>query len=137
MTSYTSADRKTSQQPNTLRERSEFQGMCSPIQRLRGYTRLYRSRRTCIAYSDPGLAGVGLVGAVLRQGSFIEKMVGMGWAVGGRLDTAECQAAFVRCIARYHGFLWLMSGQPGRLFVPTLVCHLFATQGSTYSDLAA
>ena len=137
MTSYMSAGRNPSQQPNMLRERSEFQGMCSPIRVLRTHTHLYRSRRTCIAYSDPGLAGVELVGAVLRQGSFIEKMVGMGWAVGGRVDTVEWQAAFVRCIARYHGFLWLMSGHPGRLFVPTLVRHPFATQEGTCSDLTS
>ena len=75
--------------------------------------------------------------SLLRRGSFIEKMVGMGWTVGGRLDTGEFQAALVHCIARYHSFLWLMSGQPGRPFVPTLVCHPFATQESTCSDLAA
>jgi hypothetical protein len=78
-----------------------------------------------MAYSGPGLAGVELVGAVLRQGSFIEKMVGMGWTAGRHFDTIQSQAALVRCIARYHGFLWLMSTQPGNLFVPTLVCLPF------------
>lgn len=66
-----------------------------------------------------------LVGAVFRQGAFIEKMVGMGWTASGRFETVASQAALVRCIARYHGFLWLMSSQPGSLFVPTLVRPLF------------
>lgn len=44
------------------------------------YFQVYKILRTCIAYSDPGFAGVELVGAVLRQGSFIKKVVEMGWA---------------------------------------------------------
>ena len=78
-------------------------------------------RRISLAYSDPGLASVELVQAILRQGTFIEKMVNMGWTTGGRFDALEAQATLVRCIARYHGFLWLMATIPGHLLVPTLV----------------
>ena len=75
-----------------------------------------------MAYSEPGLASVELVQAILRQGTFIEKMVNMGWTTGGRFDAPKAQATLVRCIARYHGFLWLMATSfPGHLFVPTLV----------------
>ena len=74
-----------------------------------------------MAYSDPGLASVELVQAILRQGTFIEKMVNMGWTTGGKFDAPKAQATLVRCIARYHGFLWLMATIPGHLLVPTLV----------------
>ncbi len=45
----------------------------------------------------------------------------MGWTTGGRFDTPKAHATLVRCIARYHGFLWLMATTPGHLLVPTLV----------------
>ena len=78
------------------------------------------TRRISLAYSDPGLASVELVQAILRQGTFIEKMANMGWTTGGRFDTLKAQATLVRCIARYHEFLCLMATIPGHLLVPTL-----------------
>ena len=82
---------------------------------------IHSIRRVSLAYSDPSLASVELVQAILRQGTFIEKMVNMGWTTGGRFDTPKAQATLIRCITRYHGFLCLMATIPGHLLVPTLV----------------
>jgi hypothetical protein len=73
------------------------------------------------AYSNYGPAGLDLVGAVIRQGSFIEKMVDLGWTRPGRFDLSKDSAPLVRCIARYHAFLDLMSQNPNMFLVPTLV----------------
>lgn len=81
-----------------------------------------------------------LVGAILRQGGFIEKMVNLGWTASGRFDDPKSHATLVRCIARcvtrcmqayftdprvmmtrYHAFLFLMETSPGIFLVPTLV----------------
>ena len=103
--------------------------MSSPLQGAHTYSQVHRIFRTCIAYNDPGFAGVELVGVVFRQGSFIEKTVGIGRRSSRHFDTIRSQAALVRC---YHGCLWLMSTNPGNLSVPTLVCPPFPV--STYSD---
>ncbi|KAG8809140.1 hypothetical protein FRC17_003598 [Serendipita sp. 399] len=67
-----------------------------------------------------GLASLDLVGAVLRQGSFIQKMAELGWTRPGRFDLVKESAPLVRSIARYHAFLDLMSYHPTSFFVPTL-----------------
>ncbi|PVF99608.1 hypothetical protein CPB86DRAFT_282499 [Serendipita vermifera] len=79
-----------------------------------------RLQRIVTAYQHHGLACLDLVGAVLRQGSFIEKMVDLGWNRPGRFDHSKDSAPLVRCIARYHAFLDLMSQNPGLFLVPTL-----------------
>ncbi|KAG8768001.1 hypothetical protein FRC15_005345, partial [Serendipita sp. 397] len=79
-----------------------------------------RIQRIAVAYSHAGLASLDLVGAVLRQGSFIQKMVELGWTRPGRFDLASESAPLVRSIARYHAFLDLMAVNPTSFFVPTL-----------------
>jgi hypothetical protein len=74
-----------------------------------------------VAYSQYGPACFDLVGGVIRQGSFIEKMVDLGWTRPGRFDLSKDSAALVRCIARYHAFLDLMNANPALFLVPTLV----------------
>ena len=81
--------------------------------------------RITLAYSDPGLASVELVQAILRQGTFVEKMVNMGWTTEGRFDAPQAQATLISCITRYHGFLCLMATIPGHMLVPTLVSPSF------------
>lgn len=51
-------------------------------------------------YGFPEPFGVELVGAVLRQGSFIDKMADMGWLQAGRFDTNVFLPT--RSIGRYH-----------------------------------
>ncbi|KAG8820781.1 hypothetical protein FRC17_010054 [Serendipita sp. 399] len=77
-------------------------------------------QRIAVAYSHAGLASLDLVGAVLRQGSFIEKMVGLDWTRPGRFVLAGDAAPLVRSIARYHAFLDLMASNPALFLVPTL-----------------
>lgn len=66
-----------------------------------------------------------LVGAVLRQGDFVQKMVNLGWTASGRFEDPASHAPLVRCIARYHAFLFLFESHPGAFFVPTLVSTRF------------
>lgn len=84
---------------------------------------VHRIQRIVVSYSHAGLASIDLVGAILRQGSFITKMVGMGWTQPGRFNNAGDLAPLVRSIARYHAFLDLMSQNASNFLVPTLVCY--------------
>ncbi|KAG8807416.1 hypothetical protein FRC17_004468 [Serendipita sp. 399] len=79
-----------------------------------------RIQRISVAYSHAGLASTDLVGAVLRQGTFVQKMFDLGWTRPGRFDLVKESAPLVRSIARYHAFLDLMAHHPPAFFVPTL-----------------
>ncbi|GAA6022793.1 hypothetical protein JCM10207_000420 [Rhodosporidiobolus poonsookiae] len=59
-----------------------------------------------------------LASAVLRQGTFIDKMHDLGWLEPGRFD--EDDTILQRCVARYHAFLDLLSSTPSMFCVPTL-----------------
>lgn len=72
-------------------------------------------------YSFPGPFSIELTAAVMRQSSFIQKMVAMGWAGPGQFRNDI--APLVRSVARYHAFLDLLSATPGGICVPTLVLH--------------
>lgn len=61
------------------------------------------------------------MGAVLRQGTFIDKMAKLGWTAGDRFEEPNDPRPLVRCIARYHAFLYLMERSADMFFVPTLV----------------
>ncbi|QRV82552.1 ATP-dependent RNA helicase DOB1 [Ceratobasidium sp. AG-Ba] len=63
-----------------------------------------------------------LCGAILRQGSFIDKMVDLGWTKASTFDNNS--TPLVRCVSRYHAWLNIMSQFPSRMLVPTLVCDL-------------
>ncbi|KAF6750970.1 hypothetical protein DFP72DRAFT_1172599 [Ephemerocybe angulata] len=76
--------------------------------------------RIMSAHSTSMLYSVELVGAVLRQGSFVEKMVGLGWTRPGYFDKEDDELALRHAIARYHAFMDLMSSSPASFFVPTL-----------------
>uniref|UniRef100_A0A0K3CG13 Uncharacterized protein n=1 Tax=Rhodotorula toruloides TaxID=5286 RepID=A0A0K3CG13_RHOTO len=56
--------------------------------------------------------------AALRQGSFIQKMHGLGWLDLHRFSDDDMILS--RCVARYHAFLDLISSAPSSFFVPTL-----------------
>ncbi|KAF8189720.1 hypothetical protein BJ912DRAFT_1058966 [Pholiota molesta] len=76
--------------------------------------------RVMSAYSDNKIYSVELVGAVLRQGSFVQKMFDFGWTKRGYFDGSEDELALHHALARYHAFLDLMSSSMGSFFVPTL-----------------
>ncbi|THH07932.1 hypothetical protein EW146_g9155, partial [Bondarzewia mesenterica] len=76
--------------------------------------------RVLSAYSDQRPFSVELVGAVLRQGSFVEKMQELGWTQPGYFDDPSDERALHHSIVRYHAFLDLMANSPSEFFVPTL-----------------
>ena len=78
-----------------------------------------RILRVLSHYRFPGPFSIELTGAVTRQGTFIEKMVNMGWTAPRRF-TAD-PSPLVRAIARYHAFLDLTTTSISAFFVPTLV----------------
>ncbi|KAI0792057.1 hypothetical protein C8Q75DRAFT_805098 [Abortiporus biennis] len=92
--------------------------------------------RVLSPYADDRPFSIDLVAAVLRQGSFIEKMHGFGWTTPGYFDDANDEAVLVHATARYHAFLDLLSSSPGSFFVPTLdidlVWHTHQLMGSQY-----
>ncbi|KAG8881240.1 hypothetical protein FRB97_009739 [Tulasnella sp. 331] len=69
-------------------------------------------------YRQAGPFSMDLASAVLRQMTFIEKMVNMGWTEDGRFE--DDVHTLTRCVARYHAFLDLTASTPGKFVVPTL-----------------
>ncbi|KAG1797327.1 uncharacterized protein HD556DRAFT_1356096 [Suillus plorans] len=72
------------------------------------------------AYTDDRVFSLDLVSAVLRQGSFVKKMVNFGWTEPGYFADEVDAVALQHCVARYHAFLNIMAESPGSFFVPTL-----------------
>ncbi|KAG6908089.1 hypothetical protein DXG01_006180 [Tephrocybe rancida] len=78
------------------------------------------SDRILAAYGARGPFSVDLVGAVIRQGSFIKKMYDLKWTEPTFFDGPDDELALQHAIARYHGFLDLMAAAPSSFHVPTL-----------------
>ncbi|KAF8202036.1 hypothetical protein K438DRAFT_1491970, partial [Mycena galopus ATCC 62051] len=76
--------------------------------------------RIVSAYVDDKIFSVELVGAVLRQGSFVTKMNGLGWTKAEYFENVDNEVVLHHAIARYHAFLDLMWDFPKSFFVPTL-----------------
>ncbi|KAF3941605.1 hypothetical protein ABW19_dt0208588 [Dactylella cylindrospora] len=74
-------------------------------------------RRMMAAYWDnPWPQSINLVGAVLRQGTFVAKMVqNMDW-----YHSPSIRSTMERCCLRYNRFLSLMRSRPKKTLVPTL-----------------
>lgn len=66
-------------------------------------------------WDNSSIFGIDLYGAVLRQGSFVQKMVKLNWLRSpGLMQTAQ------RLIVKYHRFVRLSADNPGKMVVPTL-----------------
>ncbi|KAG1808580.1 uncharacterized protein BJ212DRAFT_1381845 [Suillus subaureus] len=72
------------------------------------------------AYTDDRVFSLDLVGAVLRQASFVEKMDNLGWTEPGYFVNEVDTVVLQHCTARYHAFLNIMAESPASFFVPTL-----------------
>lgn len=59
--------------------------------------------------------GLDLVGAVIRQGSFVQKMCKIDW-----LHSPAAVATMQRLIVKYHRFVRIIADNPKRIAVPTL-----------------
>ncbi|KDQ51291.1 hypothetical protein JAAARDRAFT_73757 [Jaapia argillacea MUCL 33604] len=75
---------------------------------------------TLMAYTDDRPFSIDLVGAVVRQGSFIAKLYELGWMETRRFDMKEDGEALPFAVARYHAFLDLVASSPSEEFVPTI-----------------
>ncbi|KAI0265155.1 hypothetical protein BC834DRAFT_802695, partial [Gloeopeniophorella convolvens] len=88
------------------------------------------------AYYNQRPFSVELIGAVLRQGSFITKMHDLGWTAPTYFEKHEDALALHHAVMRYHAFLDLMSSSQHALVVPTLdidlVWHTHQLAGSRY-----
>ncbi|KAG6865062.1 hypothetical protein C0991_005381 [Blastosporella zonata] len=76
--------------------------------------------RIISAYQNDYMFSVELVGAVVRQGSFVKKMHELQWTQPHFFDSNEDEVALQHSIARYHAFLDLMSASSASFYVPTL-----------------
>ncbi|OAX31710.1 hypothetical protein K503DRAFT_811028, partial [Rhizopogon vinicolor AM-OR11-026] len=80
------------------------------------------------AYTDDRVFSIDLVGAVsrllalivLRQASFVKKMVDLRWTEPGYFTSEVDIVALQHCVARYHAFLNLLADSPASFLVPTL-----------------
>ncbi|KAI9461336.1 hypothetical protein HD554DRAFT_2028306 [Boletus coccyginus] len=100
------------------------------------HRRMYAQMRILSAYTDDRPFSVELVGAVLRQASFVSKMAGLGWTDPEFFADEEEMVVLQHCVARYHAFLGLMADAPGSLSVPTLdidlAWHTHQLRGNYY-----
>lgn len=67
------------------------------------------------AYTDDRPFSVDLVGAVIRQGSFVDKMHNFAWTEPTYFDDAVDEIVLVHAIARYHAYVHYIS----EAWVPT------------------
>ncbi|KAK0472456.1 hypothetical protein IW261DRAFT_1343552 [Armillaria novae-zelandiae] len=93
--------------------------------------------RIVSAYKDDQIFSLDLIGAVLRQGTFVDKMHKLCWTEPGFFSSAEDEVALKHSTARYHAFLDLMSSSLTGFFVPTLdidlVWHTHQLMARRYS----
>ena len=61
-----------------------------------------RPLRILGAYIDDRPFAIDLVGAVIRQGLFIEKLHNLGWTKPGYFDDSEDEEVLAHAIAKYH-----------------------------------
>ncbi|KAI0954511.1 hypothetical protein AcW1_006386 [Taiwanofungus camphoratus] len=96
------------------------------------------ARRILAAYTDDRPFSIDLVGAVVRQCSYVDKMYALGWTGFGFFDDSEDARVLIHATARYHAFLDLMASSPTSFFVPTLdidlVWHSHQLTGSRYEN---
>ena len=64
-----------------------------------------RVQRVISAYTDDRPFSVDLVGAVIRQYSFVEKMDRAGWTIPGYFDAADDEVILTQAICRYHAYV--------------------------------
>ncbi|KAH9049000.1 hypothetical protein EDB84DRAFT_1410083 [Lactarius hengduanensis] len=88
------------------------------------------------AYVDQRPFSVDLIGAVLRQGSFVKKIYDLGWTSSSYFEKHEDAAVLHHAIVRYHAFLDLVASSQRMLVVPTLdidlVWHSHQLSGPRY-----
>ena len=114
----------------------------------------HRLSRIMVTYFNEKPYSVELVGAVIRQGSFVQKMYDLGWTKAGYFDSVDDELALQHALARYHAyeslvwlqsksltdllhsFLDLLASTPASFFVPTLdidlVWHTHQLMASKY-----
>jgi len=91
--------------------------------------------RRCMAHywSNTSPFGLNLVGAVIRQGSFISKMADIDW-----YHSVSVHSTIDRLITRYHRFFQIMKSNIDKVIVPTLdidlAWHTHQTQPSSYYE---
>ncbi|KAH9930344.1 uncharacterized protein B0H18DRAFT_905631 [Fomitopsis serialis] len=94
--------------------------------------------RILSAYTDDSPFSIDLVGAVIRQGSFTDKMHVFGWTSPGYFDKPIDEVVLVHAITRYHAFLDMMTSSPASFFVPTLdidlIWHTHQLMAGKYAD---
>ncbi|KAF8076953.1 hypothetical protein FPV67DRAFT_1473294 [Lyophyllum atratum] len=95
-------------------------------------------RRIFSAYADGEMFSLDLVGAVIRQGTFIKKMHELRWTEAGFFNSEIDEVALHHAIARYHAFLDLLAASPKSQFAPTLdidlVWHTHQLMGPEYNS---
>ncbi|KAG6917558.1 hypothetical protein DXG01_002027 [Tephrocybe rancida] len=94
--------------------------------------------RVFSAYGDHRPFSVDLVGAVIRQGTFVKKMEDLEWTNLNYFSRREDEVALQHAIARYHAFLDLVSANPRAFNIPTLdidlAWHTHQLMGSKYNS---
>ncbi|EMD39261.1 hypothetical protein CERSUDRAFT_112923 [Gelatoporia subvermispora B] len=76
--------------------------------------------RIISAYKTDRPFSIDLGAAIVRQGSFTDKMKASGWTKRGYFNKKEREALLRVAVARYCGFLDIMYAAPTSFFVPTL-----------------
>ncbi|GAA5898176.1 uncharacterized protein JCM6883_000947 [Sporobolomyces salmoneus] len=87
-----------------------------------GGTKYFRKINDILeGYTNGSPFSIDLAMATLRQANFIEKMHGLGWTFREWLSTPPHEnEILMRCVARYHAFMDLLSSSVSLFAVPTL-----------------
>jgi hypothetical protein len=79
-------------------------------------------------WDNSSVFGIDLVGAVLRQGTFVQKMHKLDW-----LHSANLMSTVQRLIVKYHRFVRLAAEHPKQTVVPTLDVDLAWVRPTSYT----
>ncbi|KAH8103957.1 hypothetical protein BXZ70DRAFT_888620 [Cristinia sonorae] len=127
----------SSESPSRWRDQKVKSGDILHIQHLL-IPQFTRANRILSAYFDDRPFSIDLIGAVIRQGSFIDKMHNFAWTEPTYFDDPVDEIVLVHSIARYHAFLDLMVSSPSSFFVPTLdidlAWHTHQMMGKKYAN---
>ena len=68
-----------------------------------------KPKRILSAYFDDRPFSIDLVGAVIRQGSFVDKMDHLGWTTPNYFNEKEDEVVRIHSIARYHAYVRIIN----------------------------
>ena len=93
----------------------ETTGAKTNVLRMERTVRIYIRRMMSCYWENSSTFSIDLVGAVIRQGSFVEKMNSIDW-----VHSPAVKSTMERLIAKYLRYFHILAKHPTKIAVPTL-----------------